>query len=1051
MPHFEAERAVVREQIVRRLEDYEPALYRQRREIVGWETTITGLMQDVSPIPTAGWHPYAIGTPWGGRDVTQWFRTTVTIPVDCAGKPVVLLLHPGKQGAGEALCYIDGIPAQGLDRSRTEILLTPSAEPGREYQIHVEAYASPFQHPAATHEYRFAPADMAVRDDLARSYYWDIKVAFSTLDVLPAGSQSYQQLLDLIADSVKSVDYGVIDDPVAFGASVARAQKTFRKKLERFRANPGEGKITLVGHSHIDTAWLWPLRETRRKCSRTFSTVLKYMEQYPEYRFTQSQPQLYQFVKKHYPDLYARIKERVKEGRWEVTGGGWVEQDSNITGAESLVRQYLYGNRFFRKEFGIQTSVVWIPDSFGFPITLPQIWKKAHMKAFGTTKLGWSQYNEFPYHLMRWQGLDGSEILTMMHPCYENGYNGDITPRGLKGYWDVFKQKDASEELFFTFGWGDGGGGPTTEMLENGNRLQTMVGLPETEFGTLEGSFARIAESVDWDDLPVYNDEMYLELHRGCQTTQARMKRGNRKTEIALRDAEIFASFATLFGGTYPQADLENVWHDVLTSQFHDILPGTSITEVYQDAAEVHAQAQEFAGRMQSEALSTLSEHISTEGDGTPLLVANSLGWLRCEAAAVRIPGASAEGWSISDQSGAPVASQATPDGTTLFETSDIPSIGWALYRAKPGTSKTPRSTVRARMKPTGAELENVFFRVQIGKNGALTRVYDKKAGRDVLPKGCEANKLVLYDDRPSDWEAWDIDFNINEVAFPIEDVVSMSVTETGPVRATVRVIWTTGKSSVTQDISVWRSSPRIDFVTSVEWWENHRLLKTEFPVDVLARTATYEIQYGAIERPTHWSTPICRARFEVPGHRWIDLSEGDYGVSLLNDCKYGFDTHGNTMRISLLRGAKDPDPRADEGHHEFTYSLYPHAGPWQQAETVRRAYELNAPLTARVLEPMCGVSSVPVSFVSVDSPSIVIDCVKKAEDTEALIVRLYESSGGRGSATLKFGVPLLAVSECDLMEENDIPTKVESDGISFDFKPWEIRTFKVTFANCRV
>ena len=1042
MPHFPQERDIIVRQINNRLGEIQATFYRQRTPITGWETYNAGTRQDAAPIPTSGWKPYALGDAWGGFDTTHWFRATATVPKEMAGQPVVALLDPG----WESLCYVNAIPAGGLDGNRNEILLSPSAKGDERFEIVIEASATPNLYDDA-HYHRFSSAQIAVRDELAMSFYWDIKVAHDVAAQLPANSQAHMQLQDLVDWAVKLIDLNNVENVEEYHENLRDAQRRFRARLKKFRAGLGTGKITWVGHSHIDTAWLWALRETRRKCSRTFSSVLRYMEQHPDFIYSQGQPQLYEFVKEHYPTIWEGIRERVKEGRWEATGGGWVEQDSNVSGAEALVRQYLYGTRFFQKEFGVRQRVVWLPDAFGFPMTLPQIWRKAGMIAFGTTKINWGQYNQFPYSLFLWRGLDGTEIFSFM-PA--GSYGASPTPSAAQSHWDQLKQKDLTDEWVTTFGHGDGGGGPTVQMFENVRRMRDIVGMPRSEFGSLEGYVRRVTEDVEFEKLPVYNDELYLELHRACQTTQARTKRNNRKGELLFRDAEFLSSLAMLEGVPYPQEALYEAWKPFLTNQFHDILPGSSVNEVYKDADRDYARILASVSRVRQSALRALNAKVDTgEGSeigGTPVIVRNTLGWTRADVANLDVQTVNLE-TNVYCPDGTPVPSQfvrKTDGGTALiFEARDVPPFGHAVYRIV--NEPSPTDWGRARVKVSQTRLENQFFLVQLTKTGTIRRLYDKKNKREVLPKGAQANELQLFDDRPFAHDAWDIDFNVDENRWSLDDVVSISVTERGPVRATVRVVKKTGESTLTQDISIYRTIPRIDFVTSVEWYEKRRLLKAAFPVDVLSRTATYEIQYGAIERPTHQSTSHDRAKFEVPAHRWIDLSEADYGVSLLNDCKYGFDTHENVMRISLLRAPVRPDPWADEGHHEFTYSLYPHKGTWREAGTVRRAYELNVPLLAGTADARRGQIPSVWGFVSLDKETVVVDCIKKAEDSDAIVVRLYEAHGARGPVKLTFAQELKSVTECDLMEENDVEVDYAGNVVSFNVKPWEIRTFKVT------
>ena len=1039
MPHFPAERKVLDRQIIYRLEKIQATFYRNHSPIEGWETVVTGTQKGPEAIPTEGWQPFTPGVQWGGYNITQWFRAKATVPQSLAGEPVVMLVETG----GDALAYVGGVPAGGLDRNHHEILLTPKAQGGETYDIAIEAHSTANMYDDPPMRMFGGSPSLAVRNDLAWSFYWDIKVAHAAASALPNNTQTCQQLQDLVDWGIKQVELNDVNDVAAYTANLEEAQARFRQRLRKFEHSWGMGNITYVGHSHIDTAWLWQIRETKRKCSRTFSTVLSHMEQYPDFIFSQGQPQLYEFMKDHYPAIWEGIKRRVREGRWEVTGGGWVEQDSNVSGAEALVRQYLYGNRFFQKEFGKRAELVWLPDAFGFPITMPQIWKKAQLKAFGTTKINWSQYNQHPYSMFRWRGLDGSEVFSYMPP---GSYNANPHPASILSDWDSFKQKDIGDELPVTFGHGDGGGGPTREQIENVRRMKDMAGFPKCSMGTLEETVSRMMKNVDWSKLPVYHDELYLELHRACQTTQARTKRFNRKGELLFRDTEFLSGMAMLDGFEYPQEEIYSLWKPFLCNQFHDILPGSSIREVYADAEDDYARILSDLSAMRERAMASIGARVNTAGEGTPVVVSNTLGWKRTDVAKVALAGMS-EDVAVLDPDGNTVQSQVVTnaDGAKelLFETADVPSMGHAVYRVVPAADARPAA--KSGIKVARQRLENDFFVVHLTKNGAVRQVVDKTSGREVVPKGETANELQLFEDRPHAHDAWDVDYNIDENRWPMDDVVSMEVIERGPVRGVVRVVKKTDKSTLTQDITIWRSIPRIDFVTSVEWWEKYRLLKAAFPVDVLSRTATYEVQYGAIERPTHHSNERDRAKFEVPGHRWIDLSEGDYGVSLLNDCKYGFDTYENTMRISLLRSAVRPDPKADEGHHEFTYSLYPHAGSWREAQTVRRAYELNAPLVTRKETAHEGELAPVAGFVEADNPRVVIDCVKKAEDSDALIVRLYEAYGTRGEVKLSFAGSPRRVAECDLMEENELGLEVIDSSILFEIKPWEIRTFKVS------
>lgn len=1041
MPNFDAERLIETQQIEARLREVYATVYSQRQPIGRIEYCVTGPGLGPERVPAAGWQPFSVGDRWGGYDQTTWFRMTARIPKAFQGKPVVALIRPSGghfepgipflSAAGEALAFINGAPAQGLDKNHDEILLAKKARGGEAFELAIEAVPST----RIDIEHHFQYADLAVRHPEAWDLYWDILVPLKVYKAIGSASAPARQLFDVLMKAIRLIDLQHAGSPEYY-ASCARASRFLKKELPRFEST-GMGRLTLVGHSHIDTAWLWPLRETRRKVGRTFSTVLALMERYPEYHFSCSQPELYMYVKEHFPEIWKRIKQRAKEGRWEPCGAPWIEQDSNMPSGESLVRQFLYGNRFFEREFGMRSRTAWLPDAFGYPWSLPQILKQCQIDTFVTTKIDWGTFTKFPYSLFQWQGIDGTRIRALMPPM---NYNGNPVPEDLISQWNLFKQKEKVEELPFAFGWGDGGGGPTAEMLEHGRRLKNMIGVPRCEFGRTQDSLDRMAQQCPDDALPVYNDELYLELHRACQITQARTKRFNRKIEVALHDTEFLASLAHLNGAPYDGERLWSAWRVLLTNQFHDILPGSSITEVYTTAEKEYAGALQTVLDIRAAALPSVLADIDTSGPGTPVIVFNTLSWVRSDVAEVSVAlprGA----FHVVGPDGEPVPSQKIGKDRLIFEAHNVPPLGHAVFRVVPGKGPAlPPSALAA----SAWTLENSALCVQINDHGEFTRVYDKIEERDVLARGARGNVLQLFDDRPFDHDAWDIDHNIDEEPqWTPGKAQSIAVHEEGPVRAVVRVIRKTERSTITQDITLYAMLPRIDVRTSVDWREKRVLMKVAFPVDILCHRATYAIQYGAIERATHASREHERARFEVTGHHWADLSEGDYGVSLLNDCKYSYDIKENVMRLSLLRAPVHPDEHADQGAHEMTYSLYPHAGDWRNG-TVQQGHELNVPLIA-LAEAGQGTSRA-ASFASVDAENIVIDHIKKAEDSDALIVRLYESCGQRGPAELVFARKPKSVAACDMMEENDAPVSAKNHAVPLYFTPWEIKSLKVTF-----
>lgn len=1033
MPNFESERQIIADQLRVRLSELCKSVLQPRQPITDVKAVVAGTRQEVGTPPKSGWKTFEVPEHWGGFDQTVWFRLRTTIPKAMKGHRVVAVVHI----EGEALVRVNGKIAQAIDHNHERILLTEKARGGEKFEIILEAMAG-------FHDIKriFRYADIAVMHMDVWDYHWDAKVAFDTWTLLPENDAQRQRMLDLIERSIKTVELSHMHEP-AFHASIKKAKALLKRGLKDFTSAPGSGKLALVGHSHIDTAWLWPVRETQRKCGRTFSSMLSLMEQYPEFDFSCSQPVQYEWTKRYYPELYKQIKQRVKEGRWEPNGCFWVEPDLNVPSGESLVRQAVYGNRFFRKEFGVHSRVAWTPDTFGYCWSLPQILKKAQVDYFVTTKLYWNQFTKFPYSLFQWEGTDGTRIVASL--IWD--YNGKVQPESLRKQWQEYGQKHETEEALFPFGWGDGGGGPTVEMIETGRRSKDLFGLPKCEFEHVGDTLRRMV-SIDGgnaqckaSDLPWWNGELYFELHRGCQTTQARTKRNNRLCEFLLRDAELFCTWSMVNGAKYDQDTLEETWKTVLTNQFHDILPGTSINEVYERTDKEYAEVKETAGTVRDAGLAHLAKKIDTSGDGTPVVIFNSLSWPREDTVEIRtkLP---KKTFSVVDQDGDAVVHQQVGEDSLLVDTNLIPSLGYAVYRIVPGELEPEwQPTLKASKKG----MENEYLRLRFDAEGNLTSVYDKQEGREVLPKGAKANVLQLFEDRPAKWEAWDIDFNFEDKMWTAGKPESIEVIEQGPVRATVRMVYKTGKSTITQDVMLCTNSPRVNFRTHVDWWEKRTLLKAAFPVDIRSSRATYEIQYGSIERVTHANREHELAAFEVPAQKWADLSEGDYGVSLLNDCKYGYDVKNNVLRISLLRSAILPDEHADEGEHEFTYALYPHAWGWRNG-TVQEAFELNVPLLAVVAPSSRGKLPIVGGFADVDAQNVVIDCVKKCEDSNAVIVRVYEAYGQRDDVRLAFGPEAKKVTECDLMEENDTPVKLSKNSIKFFIKPYEIRTFKVTF-----
>ncbi len=800
--------------------------------------------------------------------------------------------------------------------------------------------------------------------------------------------------------------------------------------------------VASTGHAHIDVAWLWTLGQTRRKAGRTFHTVLRLMEQFPDYHFTQSQPQLYDYVRRDYPELFEAIKARVAEGRWETIGGMWVEADCNLSGPESLARQFVLGRGFFRQHFGegVETPVLWLPDVFGYAWNLPQLIKQAGMDYFFTIKIGWSQYNRLPYDSFWWQGLDGTRVLTHFsttpdYGSYASTYNAMASPKQILGTWRNFQQKESAQELLMAYGFGDGGGGPTREMLEN---IREMGDFPATPHVTQTpvADFFRDLEQSAGDQLPTWNGELYLEIHRGTYTTQSRNKRANRKSEFLLHDAEFVAALASVLQPTagYPADDLRQAWELVCLNQFHDIIPGSSITPVYVESQQQYAEIRTLGERVRDQALATIAGQMDAD-----VLIVNPTGFARRDPAFR--PGPATDRALLRDGTAVAVAVQATVDGQWI-DAGELPpySVTALCYADQP-----PR-LVATGLQATPTLLENDLVRVELDANGDITRIYDKANGREVLPAGALANQFQAFEDRPMRWDAWDIDIFYDEKMWLADPAQSVTVVESGPLMATLEIRRRILHSDYVQRISLAHNSPRLDIATEIDWRERHVLLKVAFPVEVLTPTATYEIQWGNVERPTHRNTSWDWARFESCAQKWVDLSEGGYGVSLLNDCKYGHDIHENVMRISLLRSPTHPDPEADQGEHRFVYSLLPHADRWDE-KTIAAAYALNDPLLVATGQRRTDAQT-PGSLVAVDASNIVIETVKQAEDGHGVIVRFYESRRRRGEVTLTTGFPLAAAWRTNLLEENQYVLPCDGNQVRLTVKPYEIVTLRLAAAN---
>ncbi len=993
---------------------------------------------------------FAWGPVWGDA----WFRFTGTIPAEWDGKTVVARLDCG----AEAIVWEGDNPVQGIDTHHGEFLLSMAAQGGANVALTVQAtgmnpnvsvHGAP-EAPSPT-PFTFRRAHLALYDAEMFGLYYDLKVALGVLKEQPADTPRFGQLLSCLNTAVSLCS---LDDPTGIAACRKRIASHYQKP-----AHASAHRISAVGHSHIDAAWLWPLERTQFKCLHTFSTVLRLMEQYPEFRFVCSQPALYAWVKRLAPKLYARIKARIESGQWEVAGSMWVEADCNLSSGESLVRQILHGKNFFIEEFGIETHDLWLPDVFGYAASLPQILKRARIDTFMTQKMSWNQVNKFPHHTFLWQGIDGTRLFTHFLPS--DTPNGDMSPKELAHSSRNFRDHDRAARSLYLFGHGDGGGGPTAEMLENARRLQDVEGMPTV---TIEPAreFFRKAESES-DDLSLWVGELYLELHRGTYTTQAHNKRSNRKAEFALRDAEFLSVVRPEGLGAYPQKEFDSLWKTVLLNQFHDIIPGTSIAEVYRDSAEDYATVASATAVLITAATEALAAEVNTRGVKRPVLVMSNLSHFANEAVSVSLRAGENPVTAIGPEGDA-MAVQIIADSeggrSALFVAKNAPLHGYAVWDLNATTVLVDANEDAVTASRT--HLENASLRVEFdAATGLITRLFDRDNEREILHETYNvqangrrdlnvlqcANQLVLHEDKPLFWDAWDVDLTAFERGKVVTELKSATVVEDGPVRGAIRFERMFGKSRIVQTVRLTAGSMRLDFVTEVDWQETETMLKVAFPVAVNSSRATYEIQYGHVERPTHMNTSWDQARFEVCAQKWADLSEGNYGVALLNDCKYGYDIQGHTLRLTLLRSPQAPDPNADRGSHLFIYSLLPHNGDFREGEVVENAYALNSPPAASPL-PANRPGPLPLerSFFEVDNAAVFIEAIKRAEKENAVIVRLYEVHNTRGSVTLTTTLPAKSAWYCDLMENSLAEIPLNGGEMLLPIQPFEIVTVKLLF-----
>ncbi len=832
-----------------------------------------------------------------------------------------------------------------------------------------------------------------------------------------------------------TVDVSQLGDENGQPVGVSEALAYLHEQLAEIAGTfPPTGRLGASSHAHLDVAWLWPLSETRRKIRHTFASVLSLMDRYPTFHFTASSAQLFRYVQKDDPALFERVRERVHEGRIEPVGGMWLEPDCNLPHGESLVRHLLLGQRYFDREFGRRDKVAWLPDTFGLSGNLPQILAGAGIEYFFTQKLSWNDTNRFPHDLWLWEGIDGTRIVSHAFQNPIGGYNGVVSPEAFEATWRNYREKARHPESLFTFGMGDGGRGPTSDMLERFRLLEGFPALPRARHTTVEDFF----NHIDPSDLPVWLGELYLEFHRGTYTTQARIKRLNRMAEHRLLEAETAATLANMIDDDYPADELDDYWTTLLRNQFHDILPGSSIRVVNEQAETELARVVQQSIELRDRAIAQLGGPVqSSDRPGKSIIVVNPQGFARPLSCVVSRPVETGD-FRLLTGDGVEVPWQSTDSGAVLIHDPHVavPGVGYLELGVEP----TPQSVPAHGVDVTDRLLENDVISATIGEDGSIASLVDKRSGREVLAE--PGNQLRLFHDLPAAWEAWNLTDTSRQTGEPLGDEVSLQVIEDGPLRGVIEATRTIGASSISQRYVIHAGSARLDIHTVIDWHERRRLLKAFFPFAVRSARATFETSYGAIERPTHRNTSWDVAKFEVPAQRWADLSEPGYGVSLLNDGRYGHSAIGNTLSLSLVRSPADPDPFADLGRHEFTYSIFPHEGVWHEASTVREAIDLNSPLIAHVRDVSPGSAS---AFSWLDVDGLTLGAVKRADDSADVVVRLYDPYGRRGTAIVRPHFPVVQAALTNLLEEAEEELEIEADGsIHIPYRPFQLVSLRL-------
>ncbi len=953
-------------------------------------------VSNTPPGEDAEWRIHTDNVLYEGTDTHYWLHLKIPAKKICEGIEQRLSVKTGREGQWDATnpqitAFINGGTMQAMDVNHTWLPL----EYEREYDIYLYLYTGML-------EGHFEVNISVETVDLnIEGLYYDLHVPYLCMLELNETSYNYIKIRDCLDKALFCLDLRDIYSE-EFHNSVIATRKYLKENFYEKICGESEAMVSCIGHTHIDVAWLWTVAQTREKAQRSFSTVINMIKRYPDYIFMSSQPQLYEFVKESDPQLYAEIKEAVKIGRWEPEGAMWLEADTNLIHGESLIRQILYGKRFMKEEFGVDSKILWLPDVFGYSGALPQILKKSGITRFFTAKMSWSETNALPNDTFIWEGIDGSSVFTSII----NNYVCQLDPKWLYSTWKNYKNKSLTNNVLVTFGYGDGGGGPTPEMMENYARLKYGIpGIPKARVEKAGAFFERIEADFEKNTralrfMPKWVGELYLEMHRGTYTTMAKNKKNNRKSELLyLMIESVAVADMVLNDGIYPEEAMRRNTANILLNQFHDIIPGSSIKQVYDVTDIEYTKILEEGQAILEEKLAAIMSRIKTSGgifvfNPTPFEVSDNI-YL---------------------------------DGK-MYYANHIPAHGWRVIAAR---------EAKCGVIVTENTIENDVIKVVFNDRYHIISVFDKVECREVIEKGKEANCLEIFEDYPRAYDAWEITEYYKQKMWLIDQIDRVQLLSDG-----LHIERKYHNSAIVQDIRLRKGSKRIDFITSIDWHEDHVLLKAAFPVAIRSMRATYDIQFGNLERPTHRNTSWDAAKFEVCAHKWADLSEGNYGVSILNDCKYGYSIEDNVMKLTLLKAATYPNPEADKGMNKFIYSLYPHKGDFKEGRTVKEGYLLNTPLQAKYIAATDGVLPPCYAMISSNRENILVETIKKAEDDNSVIVRLYDAYNQKTEVCLVTAFSYREVYLCDMMEQNISPLKAVNGEIRLWVGNYEIITLK--------